>query len=47
MAGLSSGGGGNKSGLISVLWRSILNRLSAALLYGGPEALNLSNGAQP
>lgn len=46
MAGLSSGGAGNKRGLIWILWWSILNRLSASLLYGGPEALNLSNGDQ-
>lgn len=47
VAGLCSGGAGNKRGLISVLWCSILNRLSAALVYGGPEALNLSNSDQP
>lgn len=47
IAGLGSSGAGNKRGLISVLWCSILNCLSAALVYGGPEALNLSNSDEP
>lgn len=46
MAGVCSGGSNNKRSLILVLRRSILNHLSAALLYGGLEALILFNSDQ-
>lgn len=46
MAGVSSAGTNNKRSLIWVLWCSILNQLSTALLCGGLEALILFNNDQ-